>query len=162
MKFIHKTIPQKPSPFQCRLFPQNVSFLSGTKCVGYNRFKFLLDSLKDLDDQFRQISEDIGRLYIFQGKPVEIFHRIHQKFGIHKLCYEQDCEPIWNQRDDAVKKLCHELDIITIEKISHTLWDPKNVIDTNGGIPPLTYQMFLVTPMKENIKIKWLFRIILI
>uniref|UniRef100_A0A1I8PPM0 Cryptochrome-1 n=1 Tax=Stomoxys calcitrans TaxID=35570 RepID=A0A1I8PPM0_STOCA len=118
---------------------------AGTKSVGYNRFKFLLDSLKDLDDQFREKSANTGRLHIFQGNPVQIFSKLHQHYTISKLCFEQDCEPIWNQRDDAVKKLCHELDIVAIEKISHTLWDPQNVIDTNGGIPPLTYQMFLHT-----------------
>uniref|UniRef100_T1PEJ3 Cryptochrome-1 n=1 Tax=Musca domestica TaxID=7370 RepID=T1PEJ3_MUSDO len=119
---------------------------AGTKCVGYNRFKFLLDSLKDLDDQFRAISGgNGGRLYLFQGNPVQIFRSLHEKFRINKLCFEQDCEPIWNERDNSVKALCHDLGIEAVEKISHTLWDPQTVIDTNGGIPPLTYQMFLHT-----------------
>ncbi|KAM7361384.1 circadian regulator cryptochrome [Cochliomyia hominivorax] len=118
---------------------------AGTKSVGYNRLKFLLDSLKNIYDQLQNLSLSLGRLYLLQGNPVEIFRRLHEICGINKLCFEQDCEPIWNNRDNAVKKLCHDLNITCIERISHTLWDPKRVIDTNGGIPPLTYQMFLHT-----------------
>lgn len=119
-------------------------FSIGTKTVGYNRLKFLLDSLKDIHDQLQNVSLSLGRLYLLQGDPVQIFRRLHEQCGIRKLCFEQDCEPIWNRRDNAVKKLCYDLGIKCIERISHTLWDPKTVIDTNGGIPPLTYQMFLV------------------
>ncbi|KAL9895760.1 circadian regulator cryptochrome [Glossina fuscipes fuscipes] len=115
---------------------------AGTKCTGYNRLRFLLDSLRDLDDQFRS---QRGRLYTFQGNPTTIFKELHECFGINKLCVEQDCEPIWNRRDNDVKELCNELGIKWVEKISHTLWNPRQVIQTNGGIPPLTYQMFLHT-----------------
>lgn len=107
-----------------------------------------MDSLKDIHDQLQNLSLSLGRLYILQGNPVEIFRRLHEICGIKKLCFEQDCEPIWNRRDNSVKKLCHDLGITCIERISHTLWDPKKVIDTNGGIPPLTYQMFLVSRKK--------------
>ena len=31
-----------------------------------------------------------------------------------------------------------------IEHVSHTLWDPMKIIEANGGIPPLTYDMFVV------------------
>ena len=41
--------------------------------------------------------------------------------------------------------LCRMMDVKCVEKVSHTLWDPEQVIATNGGIPPLTYQMFLVS-----------------
>lgn len=58
--------------------------------------------------------------------------------------YVQDCEAIWNNRDDGVRQLCAELGIEVVEKISHTLWDPFKIIDANGGQPPLTYEMFLV------------------
>ena len=104
-----------------------------------------MDSLEDINNQLQSVSLSLGRLYILQGNPVQIFRSLHEHRGINKLCFEQDCEPIWNRRDNAVKKLCHDLGITCIERISHTLWDPKKVINTNGGIPPLTYQMFLVS-----------------
>jgi len=115
---------------------------SGTKLIGYNRMKFLLDSLKDLDQQFKSKG---GRLFVFVGDPVHIFHRLWEERCISKITFEQDCEPIWSERDNKVKSLCLEFGIECSESISHTLWDPQLVIKTNGGIAPLTYQMFLHT-----------------
>nr|CAD7414479.1 unnamed protein product [Timema cristinae] len=55
----------------------------------------------------------------------------------------KDPEPIWHARDTSVKQFCEERGIQWVEKVSHTLWDPHQVVKTNGGTPPLTYQMFL-------------------
>ncbi|KAJ9600817.1 hypothetical protein L9F63_001029 [Diploptera punctata] len=112
---------------------------AGTKIVGYNRLCFLLESLKDLNSQFKKYG---GRLYVFRGSPDHIFRRMWEELAIQKICFEQDCEPIWHTRDNLVKDLCVELGIMCVEKVSHTLWDPKLVIKTNGGVPPLTYRMF--------------------
>jgi len=107
--------------------------------------RFLLDSLQDLDDQLQLATEGRGRLHVFEGEPAHIFRRLNEQVRLHRICIEQDCEPIWNERDETIRSLCRELSIDLVEKVSHTLWDPRTVIDTNGGIPPLTYQMFLVT-----------------
>lgn len=105
--------------------------------------RFLIESLADSDTQFKELGGP--GLLIFRGKPTVIFRRLHEELRINKICYEQDCEPIWEERDKAVEKLCRELDIETVEKISHTLWDPKDIINVNGGSAPLTYQMMLHT-----------------
>ncbi|ALC47765.1 cry [Drosophila busckii] len=118
---------------------------AGTKSVGYNRMRFLLDSLEDINEQLQKATENRGRLWICQGQPVDIFRRINEQVRLIKICVEQDCEPIWNERDNAVRNLCRQLDVEYVEKVSHTLWDPRLVMDTNGGIAPLTYQMFLHT-----------------
>lgn len=103
--------------------------------------KFLLESLADLDRQFRDLG---GQLLVFRGDSVTVLRRLFEELNIKKLCYEQDCEPIWKERDDAVAKLCRTMDVRCVENVSHTLWNPIEVIQTNGDIPPLTYQMFLV------------------
>lgn len=117
-------------------------FFAGTKLVGFNRMKFLLESLADLDRQLREIG---GQLYVFRGNAVNVMRRLFEELNIQKLCFEQDCEPIWKARDDAIQNLCRMMDVKCVEKVSHTLWDPQQIIRTNGGIPPLTYQMFLVS-----------------
>ncbi|XP_055603870.1 cryptochrome-1 [Uranotaenia lowii] len=115
---------------------------AGTKVVGYNRMKFLLESLADLDRQLREIG---GQLFVFRGSALGVMRRLFEELNIRKLCFEQDCEPIWRERDNAIISLCKAMDVKCVEKVSHTLWDPEQVIQTNGGIPPLTYQMFLHT-----------------
>ncbi|XP_036337234.1 cryptochrome-1-like [Rhagoletis pomonella] len=117
----------------------------GTKTVGYNRMRFLLNSLADINSQLQALGDtggDLGKLYLFQGNPTAIFRRLNEHYQLNKICFEQDCEPIWNRRDDSVRALCSELGIEAVEKVSHTLWDPRTVISTNGGIPPLTYQIY--------------------
>jgi hypothetical protein len=94
--------------------------------------KFLIESLTDLDAKFKHLGGP--GLLIFRGDPVEIFSKLSQKLGINKLCFEQDCEPIWSERDQRVAKMCSELDIMMVEKISHTLWNPAEVIKVNGGM----------------------------
>ncbi|GBP68252.1 Cryptochrome-1 [Eumeta japonica] len=115
---------------------------AGTKLVGYNRMRYLLESLDDLDNQLRNVG---GRLFMIKGNPKLIIRRLWEEYGIRKLCFEQDCEPVWKQRDDAVKKECKEIGVVCTEHVSHTLWDPERVIKANGGIAPVTYQMYLVS-----------------
>jgi cryptochrome len=115
---------------------------AGTKVIGYNRMRFLLESLADLDRQLRAVG---GRLWICHGEPQQVCLRLWEEQSLSKVFFEQDCEPIWRARDDAVRVVCTERSIECHEFVSHTLWDPKAIIDCNGGSPPLTYQMFMHT-----------------
>jgi hypothetical protein len=45
-------------------------------------------------------------------------------------------------RDEAVKAWCETNDVDFIESVGHTLWNPHEVIDLNGGSPPITFSMF--------------------
>lgn len=94
--------------------------------------RFLLESLADLNEQFKKLGGP--GLLLFRGDPLIIFKKLFEELHINKICYEQDCEPIWNDRDENVEMLCRELGINHVEKISHTLWNPKDVIHTNGGM----------------------------
>lgn len=116
----------------------------GTKTIGYNRMQFLLESLHDLNRQFHNFG---GQLYVFQDKPVNVFRHLWTQYNISSIHFEQDCEPIWRARDMAVIKYCTEVGITVSESVSHTLWNPYEVIKANGGIPPTTYEMFLVINM---------------
>lgn len=67
---------------------------------GYHFQSFLLECLEDLDKSLQKIGT---KLYIFFGKPVTVFRHLHAKYTIEKISFEQDCEPIWHARDNAVK-----------------------------------------------------------
>ncbi|KOB58217.1 Cryptochrome, partial [Operophtera brumata] len=153
---LHAALEDRSVPF----FPVFIfdGETAGTKVVGYNRMRYLLEALDDLDSQFKKFG---GRLIMVKGKPKEVFRRLWEEFGIRKLCFEQDCEPVWRARDDSVKTACRETGVTVREHVSHTLWEPDTVIRANGGIPPLTYQMFLHTvatigdPPRPVIDIDW-------
>ncbi|XP_043218718.1 cryptochrome-1-like [Amphibalanus amphitrite] len=111
----------------------------GMRLSGYNRLAFLLESLTDLDRQLRLRG---GRLLTIRGKPTDALQLMRTEYGMTHLSFEQDCEPVWAPRDELVRAWCDEHAVEIIERISHTLWDPAEVIEANGGEPPLTFSMF--------------------
>ena len=40
------------------------------------------------------------------------------------------------------KNWCRQNDTEFIENVGHTLWDPHEIIELNGGSPPVTFTMF--------------------
>ena len=110
-----------------------------TKHCKYNKMAFLLECLEDLDTQFWYHG---GKLNLVEGDPVEVFRKLSKHFSINKLCFDQDCESIWLERDNAVKNFCGTQGIEIEESIGATLWDPLEIIEANGGSPPLTYSQF--------------------
>lgn len=60
----------------------------------------MLECLADLNASLNNVGT---QLHIFIGEPVAVFRFLHRKYVIEKLCFEQDCEPIWHARDNAVK-----------------------------------------------------------
>lgn len=71
---------------------------------------FLLECLIDLDRSFREVG---GRLLVFSGNPLKVLRHIHQSYPIASLCFQQDDEPIWLDRNIAIQSiiyfLCHYL-----------------------------------------------------
>ena len=53
---------------------------------------------------------------------------IFQDWNVKRLTFEQDPEPVWLDRDNAVKRLCKERGVQVIEIVSHTLWDPAKCV----------------------------------
>jgi len=110
-----------------------------TRYVKFNKMDFLLEALEDLDNRFR---EEGGRLNMVMGNPVEVLNKLDKFYHIVRICFDQDCEALWLERDNAVKNFCLSHRVIVEESIGATLWDPLEIIEANGGFPPLTYAQF--------------------
>ncbi|XP_067002290.2 cryptochrome-1 [Anabrus simplex] len=108
--------------------------------VGPNRWRFLQESLSDLDKRLRAIGT---RLYVLRGKPEEVLPVIFSQWQVKKLTFELDIEPYARERDERVERLAKEAGVRVIQKISHTLYDTEVIIKANLGKPPLTYQKLL-------------------
>ncbi|XP_069132654.1 cryptochrome-1-like [Argopecten irradians] len=105
--------------------------------VGINRWRFLLQSLQDLDANLRKIN---SRLFVIKGTPEEVLPDLFKKWNITTLTYEVDTEPYAKQRDAAVDDIAKECGVEVIKCVSHTLYDTKRIIEKNGGSAPLTYK----------------------
>lgn len=107
--------------------------------VGVNRLKFLLESLQDLDSSLRARG---SRLLVLKGNPADVFPKILKEWNVSHLDYEYDTEPYAKARDASITKLVEEKGVQVHAHVSHTLYDPRELVKQNGGKPPLTMKGF--------------------
>ncbi|KAG7282122.1 hypothetical protein CRUP_008234 [Coryphaenoides rupestris] len=80
--------------------------------LGINRWRFLLESLEDLDNSLRKLN---SRLFVVRGQPTDVFPRLFKEWNVTRLTFEYDPEPFGKERDGAIIKVAHELGVETIE-----------------------------------------------
>ncbi|CAL1529568.1 unnamed protein product [Lymnaea stagnalis] len=107
--------------------------------VGINRWRFLLQSLEDLDKSLKSLNL---RLYVVRGNPEIELEKLCRLWKISKLTFEIDTEPYAVLRDERVESKLRSLGVDVIRCVSHTLYDVYQTVKANGGKVPLTYQGF--------------------
>ncbi len=98
--------------------------------VGENRWRFLQQSLTDLDKQLRDFG---SRLFVLRGSPENVFKDIFKKWNVVQLTYEVDTEPYAKARDKKINELAKENGVEVVTRVSHTLYDVDSVILKNKG-----------------------------
>ncbi|KAF3791892.1 6-4-DNA photolyase [Nymphaea thermarum] len=122
------------------LDPDPTAFSPGSARAGVNRIQFMLESLDDLDCSLKKLG---SRLLLFKGDAADVIIKLLKRWNIGKLCFEFDTEPYGLNRDRKVKDFASSAGIEVLSPVSHTLFNPEEIIQKNGGKPPLTYQSFL-------------------
>lgn len=108
--------------------------------AGANRWRFLQQSLVDLDTTLRQLGT---RLYVIRGLPHEVFPDLFAKWNVKLLTFELDTEPYARERDNQVEQLARKHGVKVEQKVSHTIYNTELVLRANGGSVPMTYQKFV-------------------
>ncbi|XP_066556642.1 cryptochrome-2 isoform X2 [Amia ocellicauda] len=114
-------------------------WFAGSASVGVNRWRFLLESLEDLDLSLRKLN---SRLFVVRGQPADVFPRLFKEWNVTRLTFEFDSEPFGKERDAAIVKMAREFGVETIVKNSHTLYSLDRIIELNNNSPPLTFKRF--------------------
>uniref|UniRef100_A0A4W5M007 Cryptochrome circadian regulator 2 n=1 Tax=Hucho hucho TaxID=62062 RepID=A0A4W5M007_9TELE len=126
-------------------------WFAGSANVGINRWRFLLESLEDLDSSLRKL---YSRLFVVRGQPANVFPSLFKEWNVTRLTFEYDSEPYGKERDGAIIKMAQEFGVETIVRNSHTLYNLDRIVEMNNGSPPLTFKRFqalvnrLELPMK--------------
>ncbi|KAJ1429111.1 Rossmann-like alpha/beta/alpha sandwich fold [Sesbania bispinosa] len=120
--------------------PDPNAFSPGSSRAGLNRINFLLQSLVDLDLNLKKLG---SRLLILKGDPGEVLIQCLKEWNVTKLCFEYDTEPYYQALDVKVKNFAVAAGIEVYSPVSHTLFNPMDIIQKNGGKPPLSYQSFV-------------------
>lgn len=111
----------------------------GTEICGYVRWRFLLESLKDLERQFAAFHIPF---MCFYGEADQVIEELIGAWNVRVLSFEKDSEVIWHERDNRVKALCEKHSVQVIEKASHTLYDPEDIFNFNHDRIPNTCEAF--------------------
>ncbi|XP_048533391.1 (6-4)DNA photolyase isoform X1 [Triticum urartu] len=116
----------------------------GSARAGVARVRFLLESLRDLDARLRRLG---SRLLVLRARDdvSDAVCAALKDWNIGKLCFESDTEPYALARDKRVTDFAAASGIEVFSPVSHTLFDPAEIIEKNGGRPPLTYKSFVAT-----------------
>ncbi|KVI06016.1 DNA photolyase, FAD-binding/Cryptochrome, C-terminal, partial [Cynara cardunculus var. scolymus] len=120
--------------------PDPDAFSPGSKLAGLNRIRFLLESLLDLDSSLKKFG---SRLLVLHGEPSDVVIRCLKEWDVKRLCFEYDTDPYYQALDGKVTNYASESGIEIFSPVSHTLFHPAEIIQKNGGKPPLSYQSFL-------------------
>ena len=90
--------------------------------IGLNLWRFLLQSLEDVDDSLRKLN---SRLFVVRGQPTDVFPRLFREWKTSLLTFEEDSEPFGRERDAAIRLLARESGVEVAVRRSHTLYDPQ-------------------------------------
>ncbi|CAE7938220.1 UVR3 [Symbiodinium necroappetens] len=114
----------------------------GPKFVGPNRYNFLLDCLRDLDQQLRKRYR--SRLIVLRGRPQEVLGKLFQSgkpllaAKPRLIVWEKDTEPYARKRDAAIEKLAKKGGVEVHTFSGHTLYDVDEALAKNKGSSPTT------------------------
>ncbi|XP_060932497.1 cryptochrome-2 [Limanda limanda] len=114
-------------------------WFAGAANVGINRWRFLLESLEDLDRSLKKLN---SRLFVIRGQPTDVFPRLFKEWNVTRLTFEFDPEPYGKERDAAIIKMAQEFGVETLVRKSHTLYNLDRIIEMNNNTPPLTFKRF--------------------
>eukprot|EP00928_Gymnodinium_smaydae_P003419 TRINITY_DN11228_c0_g3_i2.p1 TRINITY_DN11228_c0_g3~~TRINITY_DN11228_c0_g3_i2.p1 ORF type:complete len:620 (-),score=114.43 TRINITY_DN11228_c0_g3_i2:116-1975(-) len=107
--------------------------------VGINRYAFLLECLRDLDDQLRR--EQGSRLLVLRGRPDDVLKDLVEGRGpvrLSSLYWEKDSEPYARERDARAETLARSCGLPTESFTGHTLLDLDATIARPGFKPPIS------------------------
>ena len=107
--------------------------------VSPNRWKFLLQSLSDLDNSLSQLG---SRLFVLEGRPVDLLPSLFKRWNITRLSFETDSEPHGKLRDTVITNIATQAGVEVISRVSHTLYDVDDVLLSTGGVAPQLFEDF--------------------
>lgn len=109
---------------------------------GVNVWRFLLESLRDLDGHLRKKPYN-SCLNVFIGQPTVLLPQIFQKWNVTKLTFQASQVSHESMRHDEIIQLIgREMNVEVQTFFSHTLYDPAMIVAANNGQVPITYKDF--------------------
>lgn len=107
-----------------------------------NVWRFLLESLRDLDNRLQKKPYST-RLHVVFGTPTVILPQLIEKWNVVKFTFQasqMSSESV--KHDEIVRLICSKQNVPVVSCYSHTLYDPIELVKLNNGQVPLSYKDF--------------------
>jgi deoxyribodipyrimidine photo-lyase len=94
-----------------------------------NALHFMLQSLEDLQTQFKNIGANLS---FFNGFPPEVIENLHAKNSIEAVFFNRDYTPFSLQRDSEIAEICKKLNLDLFVCADALLNEPEQAVKTDG------------------------------
>jgi cryptochrome len=109
---------------------------------GVNVWRFLLESLHDLDFQLQKMPFNT-RLHVLVGQPTLVLPQAFERWNVKKLSFQASQVSYESMQHDSIVKMIGQEYMVEVRSFfSHTLYDPAVIIAANNGQVPITYKVF--------------------
>lgn len=102
---------------------------------GDHALQFMIESLKELDEEFRKRG---GKLYLFYGKPGLILEHLIQAESIAAVFVNKDYTPYSRTRDERLENICLKRNVVWKSYADTLLIEPEKGVSDSGK----PYQIF--------------------
>lgn len=103
-----------------------------------NAIQFMIDSLRDLDEQLK---EHDGKLYLFYGETDDVVKKLINNESIKAVFCNRDYTPFSMRRDKSIELLCLKAEI-AFEQLNDLLLHEPEEIKTGSGTPYSIFTAF--------------------
>ncbi|MBN2892853.1 MAG: deoxyribodipyrimidine photo-lyase [Bacteroidales bacterium] len=110
------------------------------------RVAFIHSTLKEIDVQLKKLGSS---LFVFKGKPIDIWHKITQKYDIEAVSWNRDYEPYAIKRDAEITHFLNQKNIQVKSFRDQVIFEPSEILKSDGN--PYT----IYTPFKKQ----WLLKL---
>ena len=93
------------------------------------RIEFIHWQLSQMDEKLKSIQKGI---WVYKGKPAEIFEKLLKNLNIRAIYANKDHEPYGNERDENIKKLLINRGIDFHLYLDHLLFEKKEILKDNN------------------------------
>lgn len=113
--------------------------MSGSRKFGVNRWRFLIECLKDIKRQLNSLNL---QLYVARGLTAAVLSQLFKEWNVVHLTYQISCEPNSLVEEKAIDEVCNTMGVNVDKYCTHSLFDLTSVVQLNEGNPILTFKDF--------------------
>ena len=89
-------------------------------------------------------------MYVIREAPQTVLAKLFKAWNISHLVFEKDTDAYARDRDNDILKQAHAAGVEVIVRMGRTLYDPDDLVKSNGGRPTMSISQVEHVCMKSQ------------